>query len=200
MRNHRVLAALACVIASVLLAAGGVAFARRDRPQPTAASSGAPAPVPLVRTGVPRHGDCGAFDGRQVEPVTCKDPAANVEVAARRALGDPAARCPLYDRTTVLATPGGVGSLYVCWVPIGGGPSRTAGIADLLEVTTSEPEYLVGVCGDLHDQHVHAPRACTDASADGIVVGSVVEAARCPSGTQLAVPAATGRVVCWGAR
>jgi hypothetical protein len=134
-----------------------------------------------------------------VEPVACTDPRADVEVGARRALGDPATACPLYDRKTVLSTSGGEGSMYLCWVPIGGGPSRNGVTPALVEATTTEPEFVVGVCGDVHGQHVHAPMACDDDRADGVVTSSVADAGGCPEGTLLALPASTGRSVCWGA-
>ena len=202
MWTTRLTIGLVCVLLALALAAGAAMTIAR----PEASDGGSAAPidaapsVPVVSRNVPRHGDCGVFDGAGVEPVACSDRRANVEVGARRALGDPTATCPLYDRTSVLATSTGVGSLYLCWVPIGGGPSRQRGTPELVEATTTEPEFFAGTCGDVHDRHVHAPLSCDDQRADGVVTSAASEPARCPEGTLLALPAATGRVVCWGPR
>jgi hypothetical protein len=202
MGNPKLTAGLACVVIAVAGAVGAfVTISRAGSPAGSESPpGGAAASVPIVTRSVPRYGDCGAFDGEGVEPVPCSDRRANVEVGARKALGDPTATCPLFDRRTVLTTSAGVGSLYVCWVPIGGGPPRDRGAPELVEATATEPELVAGTCGDVHDQHVHAPLSCADERADGVVTASASETARCPGGTLLAVPASTGRVVCWGAR
>lgn len=202
MWNTRLTVGLVCVLLAVALAAGAAMTMGRPRasePRSRGPMEAAPS-VPVVTRNVPRYGDCGAYDGAGVEPVACSDRRANVEVGARRALGDPTVTCPLYDRGSVLATSTGVGSLYLCWVPIGGGPSRHRGAPELVEAATTEPEFIAGTCGDVHDQHVHAPLSCDDVRADGFVTTAASEPARCPEGTLLALPAATGRVVCWGPR
>ena len=202
MGDPRVTTALTCLVIAGLLVAGAMITlaspgepASSDRATPSARH-----PSQVVTRSVPRHGDCGDRRGAGVEPVACSDPRADVEVGARRALGDPAAACPLYDRGIVLVTQAGVGSLYVCWVPMGGGPSRTAGSPDLERVVTTEPDLVPGVCGDVHDLHVHAPLSCDEDRADGVVISTAPAADRCPDGTLLALPVTTEAVVCWGPR
>ncbi|HET9310021.1 MAG TPA: hypothetical protein VFP41_02220 [Actinomycetota bacterium] len=190
------------MLLAVALAAGAamtMGSPRASEPRSRGPIEAAPS-VPVVTRNVPRYGDCGADDGAGVEPVACSDRRANVEVGAGRALGDPTATCPLYDRRSVLATSTGVGSLYLCWVPIGGGPSRHTGTPEFVEAATTEPKFVAGTCGDVHDQHVHAPLSCEDQRADGVVTIAAPEASQCPEGTLLALPAATGSVVCWGPR
>jgi hypothetical protein len=148
----------------------------------------------------PARGDCGEVRAaRTVVPAPCGRPRAEVTVASLMRADDPGRLCPLYTRTSVLFTVLRDGWI-ACWAPIEGGPERRFGdAADLLLATTSfEPSE--GMCGDLHDEHVHAPKDCTDPTADGSVLAVLPEgsdASACPMATTLWVPE---NRACWGSR
>jgi hypothetical protein len=190
-------AIVAAVLAMVLGAAAIVALRPPDGAVPSVAQVEGP---PAARISIPNVGDCGDHDGPTVTPVVCSDRTADVVVADRLVIGDPQALCPLFDRTSVLATTAGE-SLTICWVPQGGGPERRFGPARLRGAISVQPVLDLGVCGDVHDQHVHSPLACDDGRADGVVL-QVVEAgedaAACPGTTVLATVDDQQRWICWG--
>jgi hypothetical protein len=189
---------LAVVAAAGLTIGGAIALRSPTGPGSPAPSTSA-API-VARLSIPRVGDCGSHRRGTVTPVACSDASADVVVADRLVLGDPQTLCPLFDRTSVLATAAGE-SFTVCWVPTGGGPERRFGPATVRGADATEPSLPVGTCGDVHDQHVHAPQACDDTSADGVVI-MVLEAnddpGSCPASTLLATAEPTGGWSCWG--
>lgn len=190
-------AIVAVVLAVALGAAAMVALRSPDAVLPSVAEIEGP---PIARISIPNVGDCGDHDGPAVIPVVCSDRAADVVVADRLVIGDPQALCPLFDRTSVLATTAGE-SLTICWVPQGGGPQRRFGPPRLRGAISLQPVLDVGVCGDVHDRHVHSPLACDDDRADGVVI-QVIEgggdASACPDATVLATVDDHVRWICWG--
>ncbi|HSH33382.1 MAG TPA: hypothetical protein VLB31_07165 [Actinomycetota bacterium] len=173
---------LAVVAAAGLMIGGAIVLRSPAGPRSPAAATSAASPI-VARLSIPRVGDCGSHRRGTVTPVACSDVSADVVVADRLVLGDPQMLCPLFDRTSVLATAAGE-SFTVCWVPTGGGPERRFGPATVRGVATTEPSLPLGTCGDVHDQHVHAPQSCDDTSADGVVVmvlGANDDPGSCPS-------------------
>ena len=189
---------LAFVAAAGLTIGGAIALRSPTGPGSPAPSTSA-API-VARLSIPRVGDCGSHRRGTVTPVACSD--ASADVVRRRPVGAGGSEtlCPLFDRTSVLATAAGE-SFTVCWVPTGGGPERRFGPATVRGADATEPSLPVGTCGDVHDQHVDAPQACDDTSADGVVV-MVLEAnddpGSCPASTLLATAEPTGGWSCWG--
>ena len=190
---------LAVVAAAGLTIGGAIVLRSPTDPGSPAPSTSGAGPI-VARLSIPRVGDCGNHRRGMVTPVACSDASADVVVADRLVLGDPQTLCPLFDRTSVLATAAGDRSRCAGCPPVVG-PSAVSVRRPCVGRHATEPSLPVGTCGDVHDQHVHAPQACDDTSADGVVV-MVLEAnddpGSCPASTLLATAEPAGGWSCWG--
>ena len=189
------LAALLAVVGLRTLAPGDDAAAAPVAMAPAATGPLATRPA---APALPRRGDCGHHQGARVVPVLCDDPAADVEVAGVHLGGDPGQRCPLYRPDAVLFT-SVTQELFVCWVPRGGGPRRSfEGPAPEVTVVTV-PAVTVGMCGLIHDDHVHHPLDCVDPTVNAVAarVFPADQRGSCPSGTAREEALPDGARVCW---
>ena len=196
----RVLAALALGAAASLAVLGIMAL--RDPASLTLATTGTASPgAPAgARTGPPHRGDCGIHADGTVMQALCSNRAADVEVARVHLGGDPGQICPLYRQDAVLFTTVAQ-DLFACWVPRGGGPRRSfEGPAPEIPASTA-PLVEVGMCGLIHDAHVHHPLDCADETVNAVArtVFTPAETGSCPTGTGTEETLADGSRVCWSA-
>jgi hypothetical protein len=195
----RVLAALASGAAASMAVFGVVALREPATPAPAAVTVEIDVPA-AARTGLPHQGDCGTRTGATVVQALCSDRAADVEVARVHLGGDPGKVCPLFRPDAVLFTTVAQ-DLFACWVPRGGGPRRSfEGPAP--EIPAASVALVeVGMCGLIHDAHVHHPFDCADATVNGVArtVFAPEDTRSCPPGTASAETLADGSRVCWTA-
>ena len=194
----RGLAALALGTAASMALLGIVSLRDPASPAPPAAEMAATDAPAAAATGLLHRGDCGVRTEGTVVPAPCSDRAADVEVARVHLGGDPGKICPLYRPDGVLFT-SVTQDLFACWVPRGGGPRRSFdGPAPEISVATV-PLVEVGMCGLIHDAHVHHPLDCADATVNAVArtVFTPTETGSCPAGTASEETLADGSRVCW---